>query len=97
MKEFLGISLIYWFYISLAIALLYFRFWPRPKGGSKLTFLILRYGHSAVWIFIALALLNYMYGSTEVLGNLFGYAAFVAYGLFLGMLLYDRWRNRKGG
>ena len=94
MKEFLGIDLIYWFFICLAIAALYFTYWPRPKGRSKLTFFVLRYGHASVWVFISVALLNYIYGSTTVLSQLFGYMAFGFYGLFIGMLLHDRWKNR---
>lgn len=95
MKDFLGVDLVYWFFISLGIALLYFRFWPRPRGKSKMTFLALRYGHSVVWIFIAVALLNYMYGSTRALSDLFGYMAFGFYCLFIGILLHDRWKHRN--
>ncbi len=95
MTDFLGVGLIYWFFVCLAIAVLYFMYWPKPKGKSKLAFLVLRYGHSAVWIFIALALLNYIYGSSRALSDLFGYMAFGFYGLFLGMLLHDRWKHRN--
>lgn len=90
----MGIGLVYWFFVCIGIALLYWRYWPRPKGRSKFVFMMLRYGHTAVWLFIAIAVLNHQYGQSRILSELFGYVAFGLYGLFIGTLLHDRWRHR---
>lgn len=44
----------------LLVAAIYVVYWPRPKGGVALPLwrqLVLRWGHSAVWVILALSFL----------------------------------------
>ena len=55
----LGIPLVFWGLLCLAIAVAYYFFWPKP-GPKRLTprtlreHIVLRYFHSLVWVLLAL-------------------------------------------
>jgi hypothetical protein len=60
METFLGLSYLVWLPICLAVAVLYLFIIPKKANSSSITStekVILRFGHSAVWILLALACL----------------------------------------
>jgi hypothetical protein len=85
--SFLGLPLFVWGLISLALAAVWAYVWPaeRALGAVGLRLLLVRWGHSLVWLL--LALMCFLRGSRVAAiagwGNAAGLASLVAYLAFL--------------
>ena len=71
---FLGLPLYFWGALCLVVALIYAVIWPKPRPGAAprpaLTHLILRWGHSLVWVLLAVAAFLASAGVTSAAGVL---------------------------
>ncbi len=85
-----------WGAICLGMAAVFFFFWPSARVGPNtgaLQFLLLRWGHSAVWLLLALAIfLRTSVGAPgefvhDTLPSIAGVLAVVVYIAFLAALL----------
>jgi bacteriorhodopsin len=89
---------------AILVAAVYFQVWPKPASATHAAArplflrLILRWGHSVVWLLLAL----FFIGRTGRLGQPaefwqpVGLSAFCMYGVFLLACYYDRNRLRPG-
>ena len=86
MNTFLDIPLTIWAVISLGVAVIYYYVWPQPRRNTiprpRWVTLLLRYGHSIVWILLSGVCLLWSNNAMEVaqilgLLALFLYAAFM--------------------
>lgn len=78
--------------ICIAVAVLYFIYWPKPgptQVRAAWRALVLRWFHGLTWVALALAALSLKYvniGTAQVLGVV----GLIAYLLFMAALLTDR-------
>ncbi|RIK42063.1 MAG: hypothetical protein DCC55_10000 [Chloroflexi bacterium] len=90
--RFLGIPFVAWGGLCLAVAAAFTIFWPSAKatsGISTVRYLLLRWGHAAVWGLLALALFLRGLGGAPgaVIAQITALLALVIYFAFLGALL----------
>ena len=95
MSTFLDIPFTVWAAICLAIALIYYFVWPKPKQNGMerpcWAQFLLRYGHSAVWVLLGVVCLIWPTGGTG-LAQVLGLLALIVYGAFLVTMV---WYRRK--
>ncbi len=92
----LGIPLPLLSLVCLGIAAAYYFIWPKPKAGQSRTptqHVIVRYGHSLVWVLLAVACLLWAGDSQSGLASLLGLAALGTYVLFMITLFASRKHN----
>uniref|UniRef100_A0A7C1JZF5 Uncharacterized protein n=1 Tax=Caldilinea aerophila TaxID=133453 RepID=A0A7C1JZF5_9CHLR len=93
-EELLGVPLIFWGLLCLAIAIAYYFFWPRP-GPKRLTprtlreHIVLRYFHSLVWVLLALGAFLGALGAGAT-GRWMALLAIPVYIIFLVYVVRDR-------
>ncbi len=92
-----GIPLLFWGLGCLAVAVAYYRLWPQPspkrtQPRSQFQHLVLRYGHTLVWLLLAGGC--FLAGAGFVpTGLALAFLSLPVYILFLVMLLQDRQRE----
>ncbi len=87
---------------AILIAAIYYILWPKPLNAAHagarplILHLILRWGHSVVWLLLALFFVSKtgFLGQSAALWQPLGLSAFGLYGVFLGSCVYDRNRLR---
>lgn len=90
MSNFLDISWFLWGVFSLFIALIFFFFVPDVSSTmSGWRLFMLRYGHSLVWILLAVSFFFREYEKI-VAANLIGIAAGICYLIFLIVVIENR-------
>lgn len=96
MQPWFGMPFWIWGLLCVAVAAIYWRVWPRPAKGQRKRAAwlagVLRYGHSLVWLLLALACGLFQFGA-EVAGIVAGRAALITYLVFVGAFAYDRTRK----
>ncbi len=82
--------------LCLVLALSYGVQWPKAVGRERpfLTHLIIRWGHSLVWLLLAIACFLWYVGSNP-LGNQLAANAMILYIIFIIVLLRDRRMAKK--
>ena len=85
-NSFLGIPLTLISLLCLGVAGAYYFIWPKPKPGQSRTptrHWILRYGHSLVWVLLAIACFMWAADSHSGFANILALAALGTYLLFM--------------
>jgi hypothetical protein len=87
-ETFLGIPFLFWGVGCLVIAAAFAVAWPRTKviQPEGWRYLILRWGHSLVWVFLGLSCLIRVLGSSGV-ADVVAFLALPTYATFLFMLM----------
>lgn len=86
-RGFLGLPWAVWGVAALALALVWVIVWPadRAAGTSGLRLLLLRWGHAAVWLLLAVSFFVRGMGQ-EGAANVIALAALAVYLAFLGAI-----------
>lgn len=85
-----GVPLLIWGALCLAAAAAFALFWPSAKATgdiSTLRYLLLRWGHAAVWALLGLALVLRALSAPGVTVTVAAVGALVLYVAFMGVLL----------
>lgn len=87
-ERFLGVPLLLWGAICLAVALVWVFVWPaeRAAGAGGLRFFLIRWGHTITWLCLAAMAFLRALGGPALAGvaNLVGLAGLAAYLGFVG-------------
>ncbi len=85
---FLGLPWVVWGVAALALAVVWVVVWPadRAVGATGLRFLLLRWGHAAVWLLLAVSFFVRGVGA-EGPANVIALAALGVYLAFLGAIV----------
>lgn len=93
MNAFLGIPLEYWAVACLVLAVIWAVAWPRKRsvGAGRLRTAILHWGHSLVWLLLAISVaIRAFFPINGLLSDAFALAALAMYVAFLAALFIDR-------
>ncbi|KPL91441.1 hypothetical protein [Herpetosiphon geysericola] len=89
--RFLGIPAIVWSMLALIIAAIFVYVWPSdkvPGDTTSIRYLILRWGHTLVWVLIAGFILLRSVGASTI-ANLLGALAGITYLAFVAMIVMN--------
>lgn len=88
-KSFFGIPWIICTVIALVIAVIYFYIWPQDLNPTGLGFVILRYGHSLVWVFLMFAaiLMQFNKAYSKKSAMILAKLSLVIYAVFMATLI----------
>jgi len=89
--RFLGIPSVVWSMLALVIAAIFVYVWPSdkvPGDTTSIRYLILRWGHTLVWVLIAGFIFLRSVGATS-LASLLGGLAGITYLAFIATLVFN--------
>lgn len=91
-----GLPMYLFGFFCLILALIYAVQWPKAMGRERplITHLIIRWGHSLVWLLLAAACFLWYVGSNP-LGNQLAANAMIVYVIFIIVMLRDRREEKK--
>jgi len=90
-EKFLGVPLVVWSALCLVLTVVWIIFWPSDKAAATagIRFVILRWFHALVWLFLALAAFlaafHLLGGSSTA--RMVAFLALITYLIFMGTLL----------
>jgi hypothetical protein len=96
----LGLPVEIWAVLCLALAVMYFSFWPRPPRTATTPRtawqqLVLRWFHTLVWLLLALAALALKYVGVTV-AQVLGLLGLVSYFIFMAVFVREKLRYPHG-
>jgi hypothetical protein len=92
--KFLGVPLVVWGALCLALTVVWIVFWPSDKATATagLRFVILRWFHALAWLFLALAAFLAAFNASSGLATarVVAFLALITYLVFMGTFITTR-------
>lgn len=96
----MGLPVEIWAVICLAVAVIYFNFWPRPPRTATVPRtawqqMVLRWFHSLTWLFLAFAALSLKFVGVTA-AQVFGLLGLASYLIFMAVFIREKVRYPQG-